>query len=348
MVGVSARLSPEKTVSGCWQAARTLYRRSLEIAPGMPSWIRVGIKVAISGALISYLVHACDGATVLGRLAHARLDALVAAIVILAAVLAIQAVRWNRVKAALGAHSRLWDDYRILLTTTFIGQAMPGSLGVDALRIWYAAEDMGAARATESVLVDRVLSVLAVTLAIACCLPLYAELVPVPAAVTGIAVLAAAFLVGFLVLAWTPASLAAALSPRLAGAGERLAAVRRESMRVRPAATALALSLAAYVLAATAVHAIARGVSVDLALFHCLLLVPPVLLIASCPISVAGWGVREGALVVALGWVGVEPGAALAVSVLFGVLTLVSLLPGALLWMLARRSRTRPELRGAS
>ena len=48
-----------------------------------------------------------------------------------------------------------------------------------------------------------------------------------------------------------------------------------------------------------------------------LLLVPPVLLVSVIPVSVAG--VREGAMVVALGFVGVAPAAVFAISVLFGL-----------------------------
>ena len=48
------------------------------------------------------------------------------------------------------------------------------------------------------------------------------------------------------------------------------------------------------------------------------MIVPPVTLIQLVPVSLAGWGVREAALVVALGSFGVPAEAALAVSVLVG------------------------------
>ena len=63
------------------------------------------------------------------------------------------------------------------------------------------------------------------------------------------------------------------------------------------------------------------------------LLVPPVVLITMLPISIAGWGVREGAMILALGQIGVAPVDALSLSVLFGLTGLAAALPGAALWM---------------
>jgi len=51
------------------------------------------------------------------------------------------------------------------------------------------------------------------------------------------------------------------------------------------------------------------------------------------PISLAGWGVREAVLVVALASFGVPSEAALAMSVLLGLCLIASGLPGGLIWL---------------
>jgi hypothetical protein len=56
------------------------------------------------------------------------------------------------------------------------------------------------------------------------------------------------------------------------------------------------------------------------------------MLVTSLPISVAGWGVREGAMVVAFGYVNVPAESAFAMSVLFGLTMLMSGIPGSILW----------------
>ena len=63
----------------------------------------------------------------------------------------------------------------------------------------------------------------------------------------------------------------------------------------------------------------------------CTVLVAAVSLIVAMPISVAGWGVREGALIVVLGTIGVPAGDAVASSLLAGVASLIVALPGGLL-----------------
>jgi glycosyltransferase 2 family protein len=72
----------------------------------------------------------------------------------------------------------------------------------------------------------------------------------------------------------------------------------------------------------------ASGVSLDFVATTAVAL--PALLIAAMPIAIAGWGVREGAMIVGYGLFGVAPAAALAVSIAFGIAMLLVSLPGAL------------------
>ena len=55
------------------------------------------------------------------------------------------------------------------------------------------------------------------------------------------------------------------------------------------------------------------------------------------PVSIAGWGVREGAMVVAFGFVGIPAADALVVSLTFGALLVAAGMPGGILWLLSGR-----------
>jgi uncharacterized membrane protein YbhN (UPF0104 family) len=70
-------------------------------------------------------------------------------------------------------------------------------------------------------------------------------------------------------------------------------------------------------------------------------ILPVVILLSSIPISFAGWGLREGAIIIALGVYGVPQETSLALSLVYGVLHLVSALPGLVLWILEKR-RLKP------
>ena len=63
---------------------------------------------------------------------------------------------------------------------------------------------------------------------------------------------------------------------------------------------------------------------------------PLVVLIMTIPISIGGWGVRETAMVALFGLIGVSNEGALVLSVLIGLVGMVSALPGGLIWLLSR------------
>ena len=87
---------------------------------------------------------------------------------------------------------------------------------------------------------------------------------------------------------------------------------------------AFALSLVVHVLSVAVAWCAAQSVDAPFPFWHALLLLPPVLLIASVPISIAGWGVRESALVLAFSYAGLPRSDGLIISVLFGVVILVA------------------------
>jgi uncharacterized membrane protein YbhN (UPF0104 family) len=73
------------------------------------------------------------------------------------------------------------------------------------------------------------------------------------------------------------------------------------------------------------------------------IVVPTVLLISMLPISIGGWGVREGAMVVALRGFGIPTEEALLPSILFGLCAVTATLPGAIFWISTRRPSTGRE-----
>ena len=78
-----------------------------------------------------------------------------------------------------------------------------------------------------------------------------------------------------------------------------------------------------------------RMIGVDTPLATAAPLVPWVLLAMAIPLSIAGWGVREGAAALVWQAAGLDPAQGVAISISYGVVILLSSLPGAL--MLLRR-----------
>jgi hypothetical protein len=73
-----------------------------------------------------------------------------------------------------------------------------------------------------------------------------------------------------------------------------------------------------------------------------LFMVPPVILIATVPVSIAGWGVREGSMIVAFAYAGLPQSDGLVVSVLIGITFFIIGAIGGLIWVAGgmRRPKT--------
>lgn len=73
---------------------------------------------------------------------------------------------------------------------------------------------------------------------------------------------------------------------------------------------------------------LAYGMGLDLSLWAGITVFPLVFIIASLPFSIGGWGLREGIVVVTLSAYNIPPEQAVAFSILYGFLQLVSAFPG--------------------
>ena len=93
------------------------------------------------------------------------------------------------------------------------------------------------------------------------------------------------------------------------------------------------LSLGSHFFSILSVFVIAQslGMTLDYQLF--LIAMPPVFLLTFVPISLAGWGIREGAMIGIFVLVGADKDHILAVSILYGLLLIISSLPGGLFWL---------------
>jgi uncharacterized membrane protein YbhN (UPF0104 family) len=104
----------------------------------------------------------------------------------------------------------------------------------------------------------------------------------------------------------------------------------------RSGVLALALSLIIHLSTVVVVVLLARGLGVGLSPLAAFVIVPVAILAAALPISLNGWGVREGVMVAGLALFGISSGDALLISVLLGFGVILSVLPGSLTWLALR------------
>jgi hypothetical protein len=299
------------------------------------------LKVAATIGLLWFALGRIDW-TVVGL----RLNAInplfgVAAIIVLGLQPLLAAFRWRVIARYCGFGMTIAQAYRLSLIGAFFNQTLPSSLGGDGARIWLLVKGGTApSAATYSVLLDRVMGLLGLIILAVACLPWSLAIISNPVgraslivcALGGSAAIGVFLSFGKLDAAWTRRW----WMTRHAGDVSRLA------WRLLSApASAAAIVLPSLVLHAStivAVWLIAQGIGAALGVFQALVVVPPMLLIATIPISIGGWGVRETVMAIMFGFLGLAETDGVIVSVLFGAAMFFIGAIGGLVWVITAQA----------
>ncbi|SHE98966.1 Uncharacterized membrane protein YbhN, UPF0104 family [Modicisalibacter ilicicola DSM 19980] len=308
------------------------------------AWIRLLASAVLLGLLAWWL----DMSTIAAELQGLSASWVMLALALTLPQVAVSAWRWRLTARLLGirlAWGAALGDYYL---ATFLNQLLPGGVMGDAARAWRHARASGErAAALRAVIIERVSGqlVLAVMTASVLLSPLWHR--PLSAALgDGLDRLAATGTLVWLTLAFVLLVAGLALyrlytrPPRLfetltRGLGRDLFLTLLSSHAWPRQLLGSLLVVGSYV--AVFVCA-ARAIGTELPLMTLLALIPPVLLAMAIPLSVAGWGLREGAAALVWAAAGLAPAQGVAVSMAYGGLVLVSSLPGAL-FLMSRRSR---------
>ncbi len=293
------------------------------------------LKVAVSLGLIAWLAARIDLSPLAARFVAADPAWIVAALVAFACQLVVAALRWARIQQAIGATLATRDAVELALIGQFFSQTLPSAIGGDAVRAALAARrGLPIARAASGVLVDRGTALVVLVALIGVCLPLTASLAPDPVLPAVLAALVAGTAAGLALVLLAHRHVLARLAPgRVVTFVTAFASDLRAAL-VRPDIVALAVAVHLGVILTMWLLARALAVPADFA--ACLVLVPPIVLLTTLPVSLAGWGVREGAAVAGFALVGVDAADALALSVAFGLVQIAAGLPGLLIWLRGR------------
>ena len=303
------------------------------------------LKLAVTAGLIYWFVlPGIDFDTVIDRM-----DRLSPGLLLIAGALIffqnafVVAWRWERVVAAIDRALPPWRLLKATIITLFFNQVLPSTIGGDGMRIWFL-RGMGRTIgvAIRSVVIDRLIGFFGLLLlGLVGSLYLMARLED-----AGPVWVVAMVSLGGLILI--------VLAPALVGAMERLPFDRLRQgfetlarevnllARDRPRlARLVGASILGQLALAGAVYCLARDLEVPLDLLSAFAVVPGVMVAASVPISIAGWGVREATMVVGLGLLGVGQSDAAIISIGFGVLVLIFGLLGGLVWVV--RGSPKPK-----
>lgn len=287
------------------------------------------LRILLSAALIWLCFRGVAAGEVGAALARVPAGAASACLACLVAHALLSAWRWRLVCRALGVPA---PEARDALRWTALGvtfsQALPSTVGGDAYRIGAFAAQRGWAAAARSVIHDRLSGMWV--------LGLLAAAGGAPALwLAGFgAQVVLAFLAGAALLLAIPALVR---FPGMASETQAFRALLRNGRLMYACLAIHGMTLGAFAV-------LSEGLQPGSPLWwQAALVAPAVMLAAALPVSLGGWGVREGAMVFALGLFGTAAGEALALSVAYGLMLALTGALGALAWVLTSRSpRTRP------
>jgi uncharacterized membrane protein YbhN (UPF0104 family) len=303
------------------------------------------LRLSVSLGLLVTLALLLDVERIWARLAALEPGWVLLALAIGVVQMAASAWRWQFTARRLGAPLTYPDALREYYLGSFLNQVLPGGVLGDAARAVRHGRSAGTlGAAIRAVVLERASGQIALLLLAT------AAMATSPAVLAALGTLAAGFdasLPALMLVVMLIGGLLCRRHPRLHAAIRRFASDARLALfstRALPVQLASSLLVVATYLAVYLVAARALGITtapLDLLAPICLSLLAMIV-----PLSIAGWGLREAVAAIAWPLAGLAAVDGVAISIVYGVLVLVSSLPGA--WVLLVRRGTGPATRASA
>jgi len=297
---------------------------SLSVSPKLVRVMQVMILLLLS----ALLWKAADGQGAVRLIQDANLSWLALAVLVLTLQTVISAQRWRITAERIGLDLSAMEALREYYLAQVVNQTLPGGIIGDAGRVVRARHRAGLLVSGQAVVFERVAGQMGLLAVL----------------VFGL-VFSLVIATGFiwpewlgdyaLSLFWISALIPLLVLGTLKIMGPRADAIRRFVSSFRHAVlardvvlqqSAMSLGTALCNVAAFALCAAAIGLSLPLVVS--ITLVPLILFSMLIPLSVGGWGIREGAAALVFPVFGATASQGLATSVAFGLVFLVTVLPG--------------------
>ncbi len=295
--------------------------------------VNYGIKLAVTGGLLFLIFQNVNTGDASSALIAVSPEYLLTALLLQLASNTVAASRWYLIMSRIGFRQPYSFFLKSYFKGAFFNQGLPTSIGGDGLRILDCSRGKGAAEDSfYGVFIDRIIGLAGLLLLNITALSMNRSLLPVNVYYPLLIILSG-LTAGLILLFYLRKF-------RFFTTGRYLGFLGRLSQRyfqvyssVTSISVQLGLSIITHLLSMTAFFMIGRGVGLDFSLQVYLVLVPPVILLTILPISLAGWGVREGAMVGFFLLIGADKSRVLTFSILYGLVALVASLPGLVVYL---------------
>ncbi|MCK4864879.1 MAG: flippase-like domain-containing protein [Gammaproteobacteria bacterium] len=289
------------------------------------SWL---IRIIITAVLLTLIFRNIEFKSVKDIILHADIQLLILAILFQLLSTLLAGYRWGRVMKALNFGQKSEFYMRSYFKGSFFNQGLPTSIGGDAVRVLDVATKGHRKRdAFIGVFIDRILGLsglLILNLVANYFLP---GLLPENLFLM-INVIVLAGLLGFITFIYIH-------KIKALHKGRLLSYILRVSKQLnrilhdlRSISFHLVIGVLIHLFSIINIYLVGQSVGLEYDLLTIAVIVPPVILLTLIPVSLAGWGIREGAMVGLFGLIGGVAANILSMSILYGIILIISSLPG--------------------
>ncbi|MCI5221434.1 MAG: UPF0104 family protein [Candidatus Electrothrix sp. AR4] len=298
--------------------------------------LQYGIKFFITGILLFIIFRSINVGNTITALREIPPQNLLFALFCQLACITVAAFRWCLIMYRLGFAAPFLFYLTSYFKGAFFNQGLPTSIGGDGLRIFDCSRVVASAEdAFYGVFIDRIIGLTGLLLLNISALIINHDLLPANVhypllfILTGLAV-------GLILLFFLRKFPFFAVGKYLGFLGRLSERYFQVYSSLPSLSSQLFLAVLTHLFSMGTFFMIGQGVGLDFPLLVYLVLVPPVLLLTLLPVSLAGWGVREGAMVAFFLLVGADKSRVLTFSVLYGVVALIASLPGLLVYLVRK------------
>ncbi len=302
--------------------------------------LQYALRLSVTGLLLFLIFRSIHPEKILEAVTAISPGYLLLALFAQLACLTVAAYRWQLIVNRLGFKAPYTFYLGSYFKGAFFNQGLPTSIGGDGVRVYDCAKATGSAEeAFFGVFIDRIIGLAGLLLLNIAALLLNPALLPKQVYYPLLLILIA-LAIGLLFLFFLRKFSFFTVGRYLGFLG-RLSERYFQVYSSPPAlASQLGLSVLIHLLSMGTFFLLGQGVGLNFSVQVYLVMVPPVILLTLLPVSLAGWGIREGAMIAFFLLIGAEKSRILTLSLLYGFVSVIASLPGFII--LLRRKKTHP------
>ena len=298
--------------------------------------IKFWFRILVTTSIFILIFRSIDINQLWVTLNQAGLGLLLIALLMQFGSTSVSAYRWQLIMHNLNFGQSVSFYWRSYFKASFFNQGLPTSIGGDAIKVLdVAGQGFRKRDALYGIMLDRITGLAALMWLNLAAYLINPNLLPSPIYHLTL-LLVVGSLVGFMIasslrhLPWL-------------NAYSRLRIVITLSERLHQAflnnrILLIGSSLLIPILAMLSIFMTGSALGLRYNLVTYFIIVPPAILLTIIPISMAGWGIREGTLVALFSLIGADKATILAMSILYGLMQIIVSLPGFIIYLSGRKN----------